>query len=329
MNRRRFVAVSAGALLATPSLAWSQGQPAVRRVALLSAFARAEVEAVYHEFRIELEKLGWADGRNIALLELRTTDGRNDRLQAVADEIIGQAPDVILVQSVPATRALMRSTRSIPIVMVGVGNPVESGIVADYRKPGANVTGGGYLANESVGKLLQLLKEVAPRAKSVALFVNPSNDATAKAVNLAQVDATGLGMRLQVVEVTKPGDFEAAFAAIRREHTESILLPPEPLIRTNRVAIAEFATANRLPLAVTGSRRYLPAGGLISYGPTTSQYAHLAARYVDRILKGAKPGDLPVEEPSRFELAIDLRTAAALGLTVPQSVLLRADEVIR
>ncbi len=247
----------------------------------------------------------------------------------MAVELVAQGPDVILVQSAPATRALMQATKTIPIVMIGVGNPIEYGMVADYRKPGGNVTGASYLADESVRKTLQLLKEAAPRLESVAVFNNPSNEAAAPMVKLMREDAEALGMQAQIVEVSTPGDFEAAFAAIRRANTESILLPPEPLIRNNRVAIADFAQAKKLPLAVVGSGRYLPANGLISYGPTTTQYAQLGASYVDRILKGAKPGDLPVEQPSRFELSINLKTAKALGLTIPQSLLLRADVVIQ
>ena len=245
----------------------------------------------------------------------------------MAGELVAQGPDLILVQTVPATRALMQATKSIPIVMVGVGNPVELGIVADFRKPGGNVTGSSYLADESARKLLQFLKEAAPRLRSVAVFFNATNEAAAPVVKQMRADAAALGMQAQIVEVSGTDDFEAAFAAIRRANTESILLVPEPLIRSNRDAIAGFAQSHGLPLAVVGSSRYLPASGLISYGPTTTQYAQIAARYIDRILKGAKPGDLPVEQPSRFELAINLKTAKALGLTIPQSLLQRADKV--
>jgi putative ABC transport system substrate-binding protein len=321
--------MTGGALLGLCPNLWAQGQVTTRRIGLLSAFARAEVEAFISLLRPELDKLGWTDGRNIVFLELRTTEGRNEPLPSVAAELVAQGPDLILVQTVPATRALMQATKSIPIVMIGVGNPLEIGIVADLGRPGGNVTGSSYLADESIRKLLQLLKEAAPRLRSVALFVNPSNPAAAPLVQQMRADAASYGMRVQIVDVSGSGDFEPAFAAIRRENTESILLPPEPLIRSNRDSIAGFAQTHGLPLAVTGSSRYLPASGLISYGPTTTQYAQLTARYVDRILKGAKPRDLPVEQPSRFELAINLRTAKALDITIPQSLLQRADEVIQ
>lgn len=329
MDRRAFFAKAGGALLGLSANMPVHSQEATRRIGFLSAFARTDVEAIVRELRPELDKLGWTDGRNIVFLELRTTEGKNDRLPAVAVELVAQGPDVILVQSAPATRALMQATKTIPIVMIGVGNPVEYGIVADYRKPGGNVTGASYLADESTRKTLQLLKEAVPRLRSVAVFSNPSNEAAAPMNKLVRADAEALGMQAQIVEVSRPADFEAAFAAIRRANTESILLPPEPLIRSNRIAIGDFAQAQKLPLTVVGSGRYLPANGLISYGPTTTQYAQLGASYIDRILKGAKPGDLPIEQPAKFELVVSLKTATALGITIPQSVLARADDVIR
>jgi putative tryptophan/tyrosine transport system substrate-binding protein len=214
-------------------------------------------------------------------------------------------------------------------VMYAVGNPVELGIVADYRKPGGNVTGSSYMANEYQRKLLQLLKEAAPGLRSVAVFVNPSNEAAAPLVKQMRADAVALGLQAQTVEVRGLGDFEAAFAAIRSANTQAILLPPEPLILSKREAIAAFAQTDRLPLAVVGVSRVLPASGLMAFGPARDEYAQLAARYIDRILRGAKPGDLAVEQTTRFNLTINLRTAKALGLTIPQTLLLRADEVIQ
>ncbi len=329
MNRRHFVVIAGGALLPLSLTLGAQGQGTTRRIGFLSAFPRADVEVLVNQLRPELDKLGWTDGRNIVILEPRTAEGRNERLPALAAELVAQSPDVILVQTAPATRALMQATKAIPIVMFAVGNPVELGIVADFRRPGGNVTGSTLLADESVRKLLQLLKEAAPRVQSVALFINPTNEAAAPLVKQMRSDAAAIGMRAQVVEVSGPGDFEPAFAAIRRENTESIILIPEPLIRSNREAIGGFAQRHGLPLAVVGGSRVLPAGGLIAYAATTVQYAQLTARYVDRILKGAKPGDLPIEQPTRFELVVNMKTAKALGLTIPQTLLLRADDVIQ
>ncbi len=329
MDRRTFVAITGGGLLGLSANLWAQSQVTVRRIGVLSPFALADVEAFLGLLRPELDKLGWTEGRNIVLLEPRTTDGANDRLPSVAAELVSRGPDLILVQSVPATRALMEATKSVPIVMFGVGNPVEYGIVANLSKPAGNVTGSSYLANEYAGKLLQLLKEAVPRLRSVAFFSNPSNETAAAFVKQVLANAVASGMQAQVIEVSRRGDFEAAFAAIRSANTESILLPPEALIQSKRDAIADFAQTHGLPLAIVGNSRVLPASGLIAYGPPREEYARLTARYVDRIFKGAKPGDLPIEQPTRFNLVINLKTAKALDLTIPQSLLLRADEVIR
>jgi len=328
MDRRNFMAVGV-CLLGLYVNEGAQGQVAMRRIGFLSGFPRADIEAFLGELRPALAKLGWSAGRNIMLLEARTTDGRgNEGLPSMAIELVAQGPDLILVQTLPATRALMQATKSIPIVMVGVGNPVELGIVADYRKPGGNVTGSNYLANEYAGKLLQYLKEAAPRLRSVAVFVNPTNVGAPPLAKQMRADTTALGMQVEMIEVSGKGDFDAAFAKIRDTKTESILLAPEPVIQSNRGAIADFAQAQGLPLANVGGSRGLPASGLIAYGPTRDGYAQLAARYVDRILKGAIPGELAIESANLFETTINLKVAKALGLTIPQSLLLRADVVI-
>jgi putative ABC transport system substrate-binding protein len=296
---------------------------------VLSPFPRADVEHVLALVRRELERLGWVDGRNVVLLEPRLAEGRNERLPALAAELVAQNPEVILVQSAPATRALMQATQSIPIVMVGVGNPVEYGIVPQLARPGGNVTGMAFLADEQLLKLLQLLKQAAPRIRSVAVFANPTNEAAAPMIKTMQDAAASHGMRALTAEVSGPGDFESAFATIRRENAEAILIPPEPLIRSRRDAIGEFALRYGLPLGVIGTSRQLPAGGLIAYAPTTDQFAIACARYVDKLLRGAKAGELPVEQPTRFELVVNLKTAKAIGLTLPPSLLTSADEVIQ
>ena len=329
LGRRTFFAMG-GVLLLLSRNPRAQGRVTARRIGILSAFSRASVEAFLSQLRPELEKLGWTDARNIVVLEPRTADGRNELLPSMASELVSQGLDLILAGSLPATRALMQATRSIPIVMVAVGNPVENGIVADLSKPGGNVTGSTFFADESCRKLLQLLKEAAPRLRSVALFVNPGNPAAVPLMKQMRTDTVALGMQTQVVEVSGSNDFEAAFAAIRSANTQSILLPPEALIRANIGAIAGFAQTHGLPLVVVGtSRNSLPASVLMAFGPTSLQYAQITARYVDRILKGAKPSDLPIEQPTQFELVISLKTAKALGLTIPQTLLQRADEVIQ
>jgi len=329
MKRRTFIAVSGGTLLCVSHPLRAQGRATPRRIGHLSAFTRANVDSFLGDLRPELEKLGWTEGRNLVILEPRAAEGANERLPALAPELVSQSPDLILVQSVPAARALVKATQSIPVVMAGVATPVELGIVADYRRPGGNVTGSSYLADEYVRKLLQFLKEVAPSLRSVALFTNPSNEAAIALVKQMRADAAALGLHAQIVEVVGKGDFESAFAAIRDAKTESILLPPEALIQANRESIAAFAKAHGMPLALVGSSRILPASGLFAYGPAPLEIARVTAKYVDRILRGAKPSDLPIEQPTRFSLVISLKAARALGLTIPQSMLLVADEVIQ
>ena len=327
MKRRRFVLHGVGATLACAVCRPASSQATPRRIVFFTLFTRADVEVFLGLLRTEMQKLGWTDGRNMTL-ELRSTEGRNDLLPVAAAEIVAQAPDLLLVQSLPATRALMQATKTLPIVMVSVGNPVENGLVANYGMPGGNATGSVYPADEAMRKLLQLLKEAVPRLRSVALFTNPSNEAAAPMVRLLRADALAMGLELQVVEVVAKGDFEAAFAAIRSAKTQAILLPPEALIVSQREAIAGFAQSLGLPLAILAASRGLAASGLMAFGPSRIEFAQIAARQADRILKGAKPGELPIEQPTRFELAINVRAARALGLTIPQALLLRADEVI-
>jgi putative ABC transport system substrate-binding protein len=327
VRRRTFVAVSGATLLVAAGLAPAQGPAALRRIGYLSGFNRAAGDFLLRALRPELEELGWTEGRNFVFLEPRMADGANERLPALAGELVAESPDVILVQTIPATRDLVKATKSIPVVMVAVAAPVELGIVADYRRPGGKVTGSSYPAVELMRKALQLLKEAAPRLRSVALFANPSNELSLD--KQVRADAMALGMHAQILGVTGKGDFEAAFAAIRAANTESILLPPEPLIQANRESIDAFTKARGLPLAVVGNRGVLPPGGLFVYGANFEEYPRFTAKYVDRILRGAKPGDLPIEQPTRFSLVINLRAARSLGLTIPQSMLLVADEVIQ
>lgn len=324
-NRRSFIAMSASATVLCSGGRHALAQATVPRIAYLSPIDQAALERFYALLRPELENLGWTDGRNIQLLASMSSAVKAELLPAMAAEIVAQAPDLILVNGLPPTRAVMQATKTIPIVMISVGNPVEYGIVADYRKPGANVTGSKYPADVAASKLLQFLRKASPRLRSTAMFVNPGNEGAAALAKQARADASALGLQLQVVEVRSAGDFEAAFAAFRHAGSESILLPPEPLIQAHRELIASFAQKHGLPLAVVAFGRFLPASGLMAFGPAPTQYLTMTASYIDRILKGAKPGDLPIEQPTRFELTLNLKSAKALGLTVP----LRADEVIQ
>lgn len=329
MQNRRVIAVSTTlGLLSGWGALRAQSTATKRRIGFLTLFPRADADAFYGQLRLELEKLGWTDGRNIALQEPRTTEGRSDTLPSAAAELVAQGPDLIVVQTLPATRALMQATKSIPIVMGGVGNPVDYGIVADYRRPGGNVTGASFMAHEYAAKLLQLLAEAAPRLRSVTFFVNPNNEAAAPMARQLRAEAAAGGLQLQVVEMRTADDLDAALAAIRQARTQAILLPPEPLILSKREAIAGFAMTHAMPLAVVGTRRVLPASGLMAFGPAAEEYPQLAARYIDQILRGARPGDLAVEQTTRLNLVINLKAAKALGLPIPQALVLRAGEVI-
>jgi putative tryptophan/tyrosine transport system substrate-binding protein len=325
--RRTFL--RAGALLALPSQAIAQPKDKLRRIGYLSAFPRSDTDPLYNSLRLELARLGWIDGRTVTLLELRSSEGRNDRLPNLAAEVVQLAPELILVQSAPATRALMQATTTIPIVMIAVGDPVLYGIVRSYTEPGGNVTGTSYLINEASRKTLELLKEIAPRIASVATFTNPTNEGAESWIKEMQAAAKALGVRIHLLDVRTAADFEPGFAAIHRLGAESLLLPPEPLIRSQRAAIGRFAAEHRLPLAIVGAARFLDAGGLLTYGASFDQYPALTARYVDKILRGANPAKLAIAQPTKFDLGISLASAKALGLEVSASLLARADEVIR
>ncbi len=328
MTNRRTVLHGIAWLALTP-LAHAQPAERMRRWALLSAFSRSDVETSVKLIRPELEKLGWIEGRTITLLEPRTSEGRNDRLSALAAEVVGLAPDVILVYTVPATRALMQATGTIPIVMVAVGDPVDYGLVRSYAEPGANVTGASFPANDTSRKTIELLKELAPRIASVAVFVNPTSEAAELYGREMRAAGRLLGLRIDLLEVRTADDFEPAFAAILRQRSESLLLAPEPLIRSQRGAVAKFAGQNRLPLAIVGDRRLLGTDVLLTHSTSFEQYPSMTARYVDRILRGASPAKLAIEQPTKFELGVNLKTAKVLGLTISQSLLLRADELIQ
>jgi putative ABC transport system substrate-binding protein len=327
MHRRIFL--HGIAWLALPPVARAQSLERIRRIGVLSAFPADQVVNFPKLLRPELEKLGWTDGRTIVVLESRTSEGNNDRLPALAAEVVGALPDVIVVFSAPATRALMQMTSTIPIIMVGVGDPVAYGLVRSYTEPGGNVTGTSYLVNELSSKTLGLLKEIAPRITSVAVFVNPTNEGGGPILKAVQSAGSALGVRIHSMEVRTAADFEPAHAAIRRSGTESLLLSPDPLILSQRGALGRFAADQRLPMAIAGPARFLDAGGLLTYGAPFNQFIGLTARYIDQVLRGANPAKLPIEQPTKFELGVNLKAAKTLDLTIPQSVLLRADQVIQ
>jgi putative ABC transport system substrate-binding protein len=243
-------------------------------------------------------------------------------------ELVHLKVDVIVVASTPGAVAAKKATSTIPVVFTNVGDPVGAGIVASLARPGGNITGLTHVAVDLSAKSLQLLKEVAPRVTRVAILFTPAHQLQAAMRREAQVAAQSLGVELQPVEVRNPSDFEGAFAKMTRERAGALIVFPEPLTFAHAKRIVDLAARHRLP-AIYAFREHVEDGGLMSYGASLRDSYTRAAAYVDKILKGAKPADLPVEQPMRFELVINLNTAKALGLTIPQSVLIRADQVIQ
>lgn len=320
-ERRRFL-VSAGALLAAP-LADAQPAGKAPRVAYLSSSSAGSVEA----FRQGLRELGYVEGRNI-LLEYRWANGQFDRLPALAAELVGLRVNVIVASNTPAALAAKNATSTIPIILVTSGDPVGSGLVASLARPGGNVTGLSLMPTLAIsGKQLELLKEAFPTVTHVAVLANPANPPTAGLLKEIERAARSLEVRLRIIQVRESKEFGDAFATMKNEHVPALLVIADPLVADNRDRIVAFAAANRLPASYP-YRSFADAGGLMSYGADLSDLQRRAATYVDRILKGAKPAELPIEQPAKFELVVNLKTAKALGLTIPQSLLLRADRVI-
>jgi len=306
---------------------WAAAQQGrTSRIGFLSYSSAAAYSARLAEHRRALADLGWVEGRNL-VIEQRSAETQNDRLAQLAADLVRAGVSVIVAENASATRAAMQATSSIPIVMAGVGDPVRYGLIASLARPGGNVTGLAFLAGEMLLKNLELLKEVAPRTARVALLVNPSNPGVAPTMADLQREAPALGIRVIQVDVLTPDDFERAFATIVRERADGILVTPEQLIFSQRHRIAAFAEKHRLPSAYA-SGRFMDAGGLIALTPNIADFPRRLASYVDKLLKGAKAGDLPVEQPSKFELIINAKTAKVIGLTLPQSLLSRADRII-
>jgi putative ABC transport system substrate-binding protein len=275
-----------------------------------------------------LRELGWVEGQNI-VIDYRFADGRFDRLPELAVDLVRLKVDIIVAQPTPAALAAKNATGSIPIVMINVGDPVGLGLVASLARPAGNVTGTAFdVGLETFGKALELLKEAIPKANHVAVLSNPANPAQALAISYLKLAAQSLRLKLLLIEVRGPDEFDRAFAEIAKERVDALLVVAESLFLLHRTTLADLALKYRLP-TMYGLREGVAAGGLMSYGPNLAHNSRRAAAFVDKILKGAKPGDLPVEQPIKFELVINLKTAKALGLNIPQSVLARADELIQ
>jgi putative ABC transport system substrate-binding protein len=298
----------------------------MRRIGWLSPEAAADGLPNLEALRAGLRELGYVEGQNITI-EARWADGRSERLPQLAAELVRLPVDVLCTAGTQASGAAKHATSTIPIVFANVAFPDQSGLVASYPRPGGNVTGVAFIGPE-YGKRLELLKEARPRLSRVALIYNPDNPGSVSALQETQRWATALGVRLEPHKFRGPHDFERVFGAIAGKRPDALMTTADPLIASDRTRIVDFAAKHRL-LSMYPSREFVNAGGLMFYGGSVPEMYRRAAVYVDRILKGAKPADLPVEQPIKFDMVINLKTAKALGLTIPQSLLLRADQVIQ
>jgi putative tryptophan/tyrosine transport system substrate-binding protein len=273
-----------------------------------------------------LRDLGYVEGRNL-VLETRFAEGRTERFAALAAELVGLKLDLLVATSTPGAVAAKQATSVIPIVMISVGEPVEVKLVESLAHPGGNVTGLSLIAPQLAAKRLDLLKQAFPRLARVTVLWNSANQGMHARFQETQAGAQTLGLALQSVTVHGPDDFEPLFVAMTRERPEALLVLADTVTVANRQRTVEFAARSRVP-AIYESRAFVDAGGLMSYGVDVAEHYRRAAFYVDKILRGARPADLPVEQPTKFEMVVNLKTARALGVTIPQSLLLRADQVI-
>jgi len=322
MNRRTFLGTLTGGLLSAPLAAEAQQAGKVPRVGILSAGPLAP-----RLYRWEARDLGYTEGQNIALV-FRAPEREGLPLDDVAAELVRAKVDVIVVQSVLAAQAAKRASGSIPIVMAGVSDPLRAGLIGSLARPGGNVTGVSMMSTELSGKRLQLLREIAPSVSRVGILWNPTNPVSVVAFRDSEVAAKTLGVRLLSLDVRQPQEMEPALRAAIEGQVGALLLVDDRIFVGLRAEIADFALKHRLPTIYGSTAAFAEAGGLAVYGPNDLEYYRHAATYVDKILRGAKPANLPVEQPSKFELVINLKTAKALGLTIPPSLLQRADQVI-
>jgi len=308
----------------SPALSRRSLRPQVVRIGVISSGSTATSVAVLDAFRERLRELGYAEGRNITI-ESRFAAGQPGRLRDIASELVGLGVDVIVASGTLPTRAAREVTSTIPIVMVGVGDAVGAGLVKSLPRPGGNITGQSFLGSELAAKGLDVLTETFPRARHLAVLFNP--DIAPESTTFRPVDevARAKGVTLRAVALRRPEDLSSGLAALKRDRPQALLVFALTIDEVKR--IVDFASQNRLPALYT-FREAVDAGGLISLGPNRIELWRGAANYVDRVLKGAKPGELPVEQPTTFELVINPRTAKALGLTIPASVLARADRVV-
>jgi putative ABC transport system substrate-binding protein len=325
MDRRTFL-VFAIAALATPLAAEAQRPSRVSRIGYLDSGASASAAAHLEAFRQGLRDLGWVEGENIAI-EARYAEGKYERLHDLAAELVRLKVDVLCTTSTPAALAAKQATSTIPIVIGRVADPVRSGVVASLARPGGNITGWTHLGLDLRAKYLDLLKEAVPAASRLGALWNPANPVHLSSLKPLEAGAQALKVQLHPVGVQDPKEFENAFPALARQRVEALAVLPDALFLAHRDLIVALAAQHRLP-ALYGMTEFAAAGGLMAYGVNLATMYRSGASFVDKILKGAKPADLPVEQPTKFELIINMKTAKTLGLTIPPSLLLRADQAI-
>jgi len=324
---RAVLAVAVALLTSLAADAPNAQPPKPARVGVLASSTEANFEPSVRVFREALQAAGWVEGRNLTL-DVRYPGEQYARLPELAAELVRLKVDVLASLGTPATLAAKRATTTIPIVMESLSDVVAIGLVVNLARPGGNITGMSGFAPELSGKRLELIREIFPRAERIAVLANRANPATAPVLRATESAGQQMRMKLRILDVRQPAELGAAFDTMRREHTDALVLVADPLLFSERPRIIQLAARHRLP-AVYEMRLFPEAGGLLSYGPLSQERFQRMALYVDRILRGARPGELPVERPTTFELVINLNTAKALGVTIPQSLLLRADEVIR
>jgi putative ABC transport system substrate-binding protein len=328
MRRREFITLIGGAAAAWPHNARAQQPERMRRIGVLMSVAADDPEgqARLTAFLQGLQQLGWADGRNVRI-DIRWGAGDADRYRRYAAELVALAPDVILAASSSALEPLQQATRTVPIVFVTIADPVGAGFINSLARPGGNATGFSQFEYGVIGKWLELLKEIAPGVTRVAVIRDPTISAGAGQFGAIQTAAPSFGVEVTPVNMRDAGEIERAIAGFARSPNGGLILTAGPLGTIHRELIVTLAARHKLP-AVYYERYFVTGGGLISYGPHLIDQYERAAGYVDRILKGEKPADLPVQAPTKYELVINLKTAKALGLTVPPTLLATADEVI-
>jgi len=313
-------------LLVAPHTVTAQPRSTVPRIGIVLPGMASH--PVWEAFQQGLRDLGYIEGHNIVLV-LRVAEGKSEAFPALIAELVRLPVDVLVIGSTPGALAAKEATQTIPVVIGAMGDPVGSGVVASLARPGGNLTGLSLAVDEAFsGKWVELLKETVPQLARITVLWDPTNRSSAAHMTGIQSAARALGVTLQSLEVRDPNALEPAFAAMTRERADALIVPVGPWVSVHRQQLVALAATSRLP-AMYGMREFVEAGGLMAYGPSVPDMFRRAATYVDKILKGAKPADLPVEQPMKFELVINLKTAKALGLTIPPMLLFQADEVIQ